>query len=179
MLSFDAFVILAAVLSLFRSRRGESRLDGSSLPSTPRIIFASLLLVGLMGLAVESGSARFEEKQQAGFAGVTSRTLEIRSAFPIELDSGDWEVAMLRQSCPTCRAVLADAPGSDCPVFVAMLVDDAPAFYAERFPGDCTIAPLITSRGGDREIVVPARVRIREGNVVSFRSLPERKGVGG
>ncbi|MCH7727550.1 MAG: hypothetical protein IH991_13855 [Planctomycetes bacterium] len=142
-----------------------------------RCFCAGLLVVSIASIVLTNEATQRSKQIDASLVGLRLRASDISDAFPIDLMDGEWEVTVLRQSCPDCKELLADRRGD--PLLIAMFVDDVCAFYAEELPdeSELIVSPIYATAETDRAIVMPASMQMRNGKVVAVRFLVHTEGV--
>lgn len=179
MFTFDLLVASAALAMLMRRRQGNTGAhDHVGLYGYGRCS-AVLVVACVACFAIASGTTHLKKQADTSLVVLGSRANDIGDAFVIDLMHGDWWITILRQSCPTCKELLANGRLGYEPVLIAMFVDDVVAFYAEDTPDstELIVSPILTSAGTVNAVTTPGSVRLRDGKMIEFRPLDNRKGV--
>ncbi|MFV1965862.1 MAG: hypothetical protein ACC628_10595 [Pirellulaceae bacterium] len=178
MLLFDLFVALSACAALVRCWSRNTGFFEDATICVGRCVCAGLLVVSVASLVIAGDAARLAKQADTSLGVLGRWANDISSAFVFDLKDGDWDIVVLRQSCPTCKELLAQEDGKHGPRLVAIFVDDVLAFYAEELSGgsESVLAPIITNTGFDN-VVTPSSMRMQNGKVVGFRSMVQTEGV--
>jgi len=175
MLSFDVLMASGACGAVVLSRKGNvGFFDGLGI-SVARCCCAGLLVASVTTVVLTQDAMRHATQTNASLLALDSRAHDISNAFAIDLTHGEWHVAVLKQSCSTCKKVLAAERTEKSPALIVMFVDDVFAFYAEKVPDDfeLMVSPIHAKAGVDSAIVMPASMQMRDGKIIGFRSLVE------
>jgi hypothetical protein len=178
MLSFDALVALAALAALVWTCNGEVRVLEDTVVGLARSACAAVLVSSIVALIVAGDTVRLETRARDSLRALQRSVDSIRHAFAFELQDGDWEIAILRQSCPECREFVAGAHTKHAPPLVAIFVDDAIAFYTQPLfaTSDFVVAPIVSDARSE-VVATPSSVRMRNGRIVDLNSMISTKGV--
>jgi len=179
MFAFDSLVAFAACTAFVWHREGNTGFFQGASVCAGRCCCAGLLVASVAPLVSDRDKAQVTKQVDSSLVALGARMSEISNAFVIDMADGDWDVTILRQSCPSCIQLLADGRVETETAFVVMFVDDACAFYSEDTSDglEFFVSPILTGSGTDDVVVTPSSMRMRDGKIVEFRSLSNSKGV--